>query len=188
MSPWVHRRFLDEDEMTLPDGRLHPTERDLLDQLGDLDPAASQFDALEAWENLVHVSGELIRGRPSPDEWSALEVLAHLTAVELTNGLRYRAMLVEDSPVLTDYEVADWAPLLRRADIDVGSLLALFRALRLANLDFWEHLDATGRGRIGIHPECGPESIELRFRMMAGHDRMHLAQARQALKAVWAGR
>lgn len=173
--------------MTLPDGELHPTESQLLAELGDLDPAASQLDALEAWEHLLHVSGDLARVRPFSNEWSALEVLAHLTAVELTDGLRYRAMLVGDSPALADYDLADWASLLRRADIDGGSLLALFRGLRQANLDFWEHLDATGRGRIGIHPEYGPESIELRFRMLAGHDRMHLGQARRALQAVWGG-
>jgi len=170
--------------MTLPDGQLHPTERHLLDQLGDLDPADSQLGTLEAWENLVHESGELARARPSPDEWSALEVLAHLTAVELTNGLRYRAMLVEESPALANYEMADWEPMLRRGDVDAGSLLGLFRSLRRANVAFWEHLDATGRGRIGIHPECGPETIQLRFRMLAGHDRMHLGQARRAVETV----
>jgi hypothetical protein len=167
--------------MVLPDGTLHPIERELLDELGDLDPAASQLDTLESWDHLIHVAGELSRVKPASNEWSALEVLAHLVAVELINGLRYRAMLVEDSPALADYDMGDWAPLLCPAGVDAGVLLALFRALRGASLDFWGHLDAAGRGRIGIHPECGPESIELRFRMIAGHDCKHLAQARLAV-------
>ncbi|MGQ0670957.1 MAG: transposase [Actinomycetota bacterium] len=33
------------------------------------------------------------------------------------------------------------------------------------------------------HAERGPESYELLFRMIAGHDRNHLAQARPALTA-----
>jgi hypothetical protein len=174
--------------MTLPDGSLHPTEGKLLAELGKGDPFDSQTDTLAAWDELVHVSGELLRVKPAPTEWSALEVLAHLTATELTNGLRYRAMLVEDSPALVDYEVGDWSALLSREGTDVGALLALFRGLRQANLDLWKHLDETARGRLGIHPECGPETIDLRFRMMAGHDRMHLDQARRALRWARANR
>jgi hypothetical protein len=35
-----------------------------------------------------------------------------------------------------------------------------------------------------VHAERGPESYELTFRLIAGHDRFHLAQARRALAAV----
>jgi hypothetical protein len=174
--------------VTLPDGSLHPTERQLLAELGDLDPAESQAETLAAWDELVHVSGRLMVVRSAPDEWSAFEVLAHLAAVELVNVLRYRAMLVEDSPLLASYEMSDWAPVLRAEGGDPARLLALFRGLRQANLDFWAHLDAAGRGRLGVHPECGPESIELRFRMLAGHDRTHLEQARRALRWARASR
>jgi hypothetical protein len=37
---------------------------------------------------------------------------------------------------------------------------------------------------VGIHAERGRESFDLLFRMLAGHDRFHLAQARRALDAV----
>jgi hypothetical protein len=170
--------------MTLADGQLHSTEQEMLAQLGALDPADSQLVAIEAWEALIQEAGELARVRPSADEWSALEVLAHLTAIELINGLRYRAMLVEDSPAMIDYERADWEPMLRNTGVDAGSLLGMFRSLRRANVSFWRHLDAAGRARIGIHPVCGPETIDLRFRMLAGHDRMHRAQARRAVEIV----
>ena len=104
--------------------------------------------------------------------------------MELINGLRYRAMLVEESPAMAEYEVADWAPLLECVDVDAGSLLGMFRSLRRANVSFWQHLDAAGRARVGIHPEYGPETIDLRFRVLAGHDRMHLAQARHAVETA----
>jgi hypothetical protein len=35
-----------------------------------------------------------------------------------------------------------------------------------------------------MHAERGPESYELTFRLIAGHDRFHLAQAERALDAV----
>ena len=53
-----------------------------------------------------------------------------------------------------------------------------------ANPDFWAHQNSAGKTRIGVHAECGPQTLELRFRMMAGHDRMHLDQGRRAVR--WA--
>ena len=35
--------------MTLPDGTLHPTERQLLDELGSLDPVEVQTDNADHW-------------------------------------------------------------------------------------------------------------------------------------------
>jgi hypothetical protein len=37
---------------------------------------------------------------------------------------------------------------------------------------------------VGLHAERGPESYELTFRLLAGHDRFHLGQARRALDAL----
>ena len=170
--------------MTLPDGTLHEIERQLLDELGSVDPAVSQADSAGAWLALVEQSGDLVRVKPADGEWSALDVLAHLTVVELTNALRYRAMLAEDGPTLSDFGVSTWSSVLKGADIQLPALLGMFRALRYDNLAFWDHLDAAGRARLGIHPEYGPESIELRFKMLAGHDRMHLAQGRRAVAAA----
>ncbi len=168
--------------MTFSDGSLHPIERDLLGELADRDPAISQRDTLAEWERLVEEGGPALERRPSEDDWCALEVLAHLTAVELTNGLRYRAMLTEDCPSLAGYDAAAWSPMLRGAE--PVALLALFRALRHSNLDFWAALDEKARARTGVHPDCGVETIELRFRMLAGHDRMHLGQAQRAVAAA----
>jgi hypothetical protein len=35
-----------------------------------------------------------------------------------------------------------------------------------------------------MHQERGPESYDLAFRMIAGHDRLHVAQAERALAEV----
>ena len=40
------------------------------------------------------------------------------------------------------------------------------------------------RARYGVHAERGPESYELTFRLIAGHDRFHLAQAGRTLAAL----
>ena len=61
-------------------------------------------------------------------------------------------------------------------------LLTLFEALRAANLELWSRISLQDRARVGVHRERGAESIDLIFRLAAGHDRIHLAQARRALE------
>jgi hypothetical protein len=48
----------------------------------------------------------------------------------------------------------------------------------------WNRSTPQERDRVGLHSERGPESLDLSFRLIAGHDRFHLAQARRALDAV----
>jgi hypothetical protein len=48
----------------------------------------------------------------------------------------------------------------------------------------WRRTPVEQRSRYGIHRERGPESYELTFRLLAGHDRFHLDQARRALEQV----
>jgi hypothetical protein len=38
--------------------------------------------------------------------------------------------------------------------------------------------------RVGIHRERGPESYELTVRLLAGHDRFHIAQIERTLAAL----
>jgi hypothetical protein len=60
----------------------------------------------------------------------------------------------------------------------------VFEPLRAGNLALWYRTPHERRDRVGIHAERGPESYELTFRLIAGHDRFHLAQAERALDAV----
>ena len=78
----------------------------------------------------------------------------------------------------------DFIFMLTRHDQTVEDCLAVFEAIRRWNLDLWARTPASERGRVGIHRERGPESYELTFRLAAGHDRIHLAQARRALEAA----
>ena len=63
-------------------------------------------------------------------------------------------------------------------------LLAVFEPLRAANIELWRRTPEDRRDRVGMHAERGPESYDLTFRLTAGHDRFHLAQAGRALESV----
>ena len=159
-------------------------QRSLLDALGGDDPAMAQATTPAAIRALVAEAGDELRTRPAPGEWSVLECIGHIVDGELVAAARFRWILAEDEPDLVGYDQALWVEGLRHRDDDPDELLALFEALRAANLGLWRRSSEAERARIGIHRERGEESFDLLFRLMAGHDRIHLAQARRALAAV----
>jgi hypothetical protein len=156
----------------------------LLAALGDDDPAEAQASTPAAIRALLAEAGDDVRTPPEPGEWSVLECLAHLTDGELVVSTRYRWIVAEEDPPIVGYDQALWVANLRHAQDEPAELLALFEALRRSNLALWARFGATHGDRIGLHSERGPESYDLTFRLGAGHDRIHLAQARRALEAV----
>ena len=158
--------------------------RQLLDLLGDDDPAVVQAATVARLRELVGEAGDDLRTRPEPREWSVLECIGHLVDSELTTAARVRWIISEDQPDIVGYDQDLWVDRLRHRDDDPGDLFALFDALRTANLRLWSRRPVDDRERVGIHRERGPESYGLIARLAAGHDRFHIAQAERALAAV----
>ncbi|HEX7471570.1 MAG TPA: DinB family protein [Candidatus Limnocylindrales bacterium] len=158
--------------------------RSLLAELGDDDPATAQAATPAALRALVTEAGDRLRVRPEPGEWSALECIGHIVDGELVSSARYRWIVAEEQPDLIGYDQALWVAALHHDEVDPAILLSMFEGLRAANLDLWTRLPLEGRARFGLHRERGPESYELTFRMIAGHDRVHLRQAGRALAAA----
>jgi hypothetical protein len=159
-----------------------PTEyqRLLLAALGDDDPAVAQAGIPATFRALVAEAGASLRVRPEPEEWSVLECIDHLVDGELVVATRYRWILAEETPDIVGYDQALWVARLHRGE-DPETLLALFEALRRSNLELWARTPIAERVRFGRHRERGDESYELTFRLAAGHDRVHLGQARRTL-------
>lgn len=158
--------------------------RSLLAELGDDDPAIAQATTPAVLRALVAEAGERLRVRPEPGEWSVLECIGHIVDGELVASARYRWIVAEDKPDLVGYDQARWVDALHHADVDPAVLLTMFDGLRTANLELWARLPTEERVRYGLHRERGPESYDITFRMIAGHDRLHLRQARTALEVV----
>lgn len=167
-----------------PVGEPDAYRRSLLGALGEQDPAAVLAAGPSLARDLADAAGSLLRVRPEPAEWSVLECLAHLTDAELVVAGRLRWIAAEDEPDIVGYDQDRWVTNLRQVDEDSANLLAAFAAVRRWNLDFWARLPVADRDRAGIHRERGRESVELTFRLAAGHDLVHLEQARRTLDAV----
>ena len=156
----------------------------VLSLLGADDPADVARATPAAWRALIDDAGADLRTRPAPAEWSVLELLGHAADAELVVSARLRWIIAEDEPPLLPYDQDLWAQRLHHDEADSDLLVAMVTALRGANLALWHRSTPADRARIGLHAERGPESFELTFRLLAGHDRFHLQQARHTLEQV----
>ncbi len=159
-------------------------QQHLLGLLGDDDPAEAQATTPARLRSLIDEANDRLRTAPEPGEWSAYGCIAHIADAELVMSARYRWVIAHDEPPLIGYDQDLWADRLHTGEEPVGSLLAVFEPLRAANLELWKRTPQADRQRVGIHAERGPESYDLAFRMIAGHDRFHVAQAERALAAT----
>ena len=174
-----------DDELRSPDPIEDPKayQTYLLALLGPDDPAAVQERTAPTLRALVDRAGPDLRTRPEPSEWSVLQCLAHIVDAEIVMSGRFRFVLAQDDPPLIGYNQDRWVDALHVED-DPEDLLRLFEALRPANVALWRAATVEQRARVGMHTERGPESFDLAFRMIAGHDRFHVAQAERALATL----
>jgi len=156
----------------------------LLGLVGDRDPAKIQAETLAKLRRLIEDAGPHLQTRPQPNEWSVLELVGHIVDAELVVGTRYRFIVAHDEPPIQPYDQDLWAARLHHNEADPDELLATFEALRHANLNLWHRTTTADHDRIGLHQERGPESYDITFRMLAGHDLFHIDQAQQTLDQV----
>jgi hypothetical protein len=160
----------------------------LLGAVGSEDPAEAQAQTPARLRTLLADAGADLRKRPDPREWSVLELIGHIVDAEIVSSGRYRWILVHDDADIVPYDQDLWVERLGHNDQDPAEMLELFEALRRANLQLWARTPAAGLARVGLHRERGPESYDLTFRMIAGHDRFHVNQARTTLESIRAAR
>ena len=123
----------------------------------------------------------------APAKWSVGEVLQHLADSELVFGFRIRMVLAHERPVLTGYDQDLWADRLKYRDSDYQESLALFTALRRANLRLLERATAADFQRVSIHTERGEDTLEHMVRLYAGHDLLHIRQIERIRRMLGQG-
>jgi DinB family protein len=119
--------------------------------------------------------------RPAPGKWSVGEILAHMAETELVGGYRVRTILGAPGAPIQAFDQDKWAEAGGYARRNPRESLALFAALREANLKLLKSLRAEQWKQCGIHAERGEESVEKIVRMFAGHDRNHIQQIERIL-------
>ena len=146
------------------------------------DPLVLQRNTLEVLAMLIaNRSAEQLTKRPRPDKWSVGEILAHLAEDEIATAWRYRQMVEHSGTALAGFDQDMWARLGDYGSRAPQDSLELFRLLRLANLQFLEHLAPEQWECHGIHAERGRINVRDLAAHMAGHDANHIEQIRKIL-------
>jgi uncharacterized damage-inducible protein DinB len=148
--------------------------------LGNADP----IDVLQRTPTrlleVVASLGESRLSRPRGDgRWSARQLLAHLTDMEMVFGYRFRQTLAEQPHALQAVDQDAWARGYSGADSELA--LGAFRGLRLWNLALLRSLTRTDLARLSLHPERGEETLDKLLHIWAGHDLNHLFQMESSL-------
>ena len=120
-------------------------------------------------------AGELRRS-PGPGRWSVVQIIAHLADAEIVGAYRFRMILAAPGTPIQAFDQDDWARAMKYEAADPHAALALFEALRAAQLRLWRGLNDDELDRFGIHAERGKESVRHLLSLYAGHDLNHLAQ------------
>lgn len=127
----------------------------------------------------AHLTPAQLRAAPTPGEWSANDVLAHLRSCADVWGGCMAAILVEDKPVLravnprtwiesTDYLEREFGPSLAAYTLQRSELLAVLEPLALE--DWSRTATVTGAGKTLTR------SVQFYAQWLAKHERPHIKQ------------
>jgi hypothetical protein len=117
--------------------------------------------------------------RPSPDDWTAREVVHHLADAETRSAVRLRQLLAEDAPTIQGYDEELYARTLHY-DRPVATSLELLRAVRASTAELLDRLTDADFARTGTHTESGPYSVDTWLGLYAAHAHDHADQLRRA--------
>lgn len=133
-------------------------------------------------ELLKNVPEQVLRQRPTPDKWSVLEQVVHLSDVEIVVGFRVRFVLgAEDGAPIVAFDQDRWQQAFRYNERDLAPTLESFRAARENNLRLYRSLTAAQWEKYGMHSERGKETVRAIVNLQGGHDRNHLKQMQEIL-------
>jgi hypothetical protein len=107
--------------------------------------------------------------------WSLREVVHHVADSHMHAYLRVKFALTEESPTIRPYDEAAWSRLPDVQQVDAGVSLSLIEGIHARWVACLRGTEASHFARPFVHPELGPQRIDLSTLRYAWHGRHHLA-------------
>ena len=120
-----------------------------------------------------------LRARPTPEEWSANEVLAHVRACADVWGGCMATMIAEDAPTLRAVNPLTWIKRTDYLELEFQPSLRAFAAQRAGLLAVLEPLPHEAWSRTATVTGAGKvlqRTVLFYGRWLAGHERPHVKQ------------
>src|SRR5438067_1021474 len=103
---------------------------------------------------------EQLLARPVPGKWSTLEVVCHLADFDPILADRMKRVIAEDRPQLLGADENRFAAALAYHERDLDEELALIEGTRSQMARILRRLGPEALGRVGVHNERGPRTLE----------------------------
>jgi hypothetical protein len=134
---------------------------------------------------LSELAGDEWSRRPAPDDWAAIEVVSHLRDTEReVHHMQIKTLLEQTKPFIPRPDAAVWARQRKYLNEDGAAALAAFTSARIESLNQLDALSETAWRRVARHAIFGPTDSTEVVGFMADHDRMHIQQAWNILRAL----
>jgi hypothetical protein len=127
---------------------------------------------------------EQLLARPVPGKWSTLEVVCHLADFDPILADRMKRVIAEDRPTLLGADQDRFAAALAYPQRDVNEELTIIEQTRRQMARILRTLPPEALGRVGVHNERGPQTLEQLLRTATNHIAHHvkfIEEKRQAL-------
>ena len=108
--------------------------------------------------------------------WTVRQVVHHLPDSHLNAYVRLRLALTEEQPTIRPYQENLWAELPDAKSRPIEVSLTLLEALHDRWVRLWRSLSAEQFGRVFVHPDHGPRTVDWLVFLYAWHGRHHTAQ------------
>ena len=129
----------------------------------------------------IGLSDDQLDWRRDDDDWSIVEVIAHLADAEDNSHDRVNCMLTEDEPTFEDYDEKAWARDRDYRSKTLDEVLTRFCDQRFAHIATLEALNDAAWSRPGKHNTIGDLTVNSITATMVAHDMEHLGQIADSL-------
>ena len=119
--------------------------------------------------------------RATADAWSAFDVCKHLRDASQVYGVRFKWMIMQNDPILANYDEDAWVAKSPDGAADTLRLIDEIAAYRAETVRLLRALTPEGWQRTGRHEALGTVALEPYVRHQVEHESQHLAQLRDAL-------
>lgn len=133
-------------------------------------------------ESALHnLSKEQIAYRIADGKWNIAEIVAHLADAEIQAYTRYRSILADDVPYISNHNEAKWVLALNQSSIDVSDSFSIFKLMRNLNYKLIESLDDRQLAMQGLHSIRGWITVDALIKAHIDHLRNHIGQIQRDL-------
>ncbi len=134
--------------------------------------------------SLTGAAGAEVDFRPTPEQWSVRQIVAHLADAEIVAVFRFRRMLAEENVTIDGYDHEAWAEKLDYSKRKYSNSLETFRRIRSENFELLKDIpESEFEARSATHSVRGKMTVLDWLRIYANHAEKHSVQIRRVRDA-----